>query len=63
MEEVAGGWGRLFKRSFITFYSSLNIIRAIRSKRVRRAKHLVRIGDNRYAYRTSVGKCERKRPL
>jgi len=63
MEEVAGGWSRLHKKELHDLYSSPNIIRAIKSKRMRWAKHLVHIGDNRYAYRTSVGKCERKRPL
>lgn len=63
MEEADGGWSRLHKEELYDLYSSPNIIRAIKSKRIRWAKHLVRVGDNRYAYRTEVGKCERKRPL
>ena len=63
MEEVAGGWGRLHNEELRDLYCSPNIIRAIKSKRMRWAKRLMRMGDNRYAYRTIVGKCERKRPL
>jgi len=57
MEEVAGGWGRLQNEELHDLYCSPSIIRAIKSKRMRWAKHLVRIGDNRYVYRISVVKC------
>jgi hypothetical protein len=45
MEEVAGDWGRLHNEELHDLYCSPNI-RAIKSKRMRWAKHLVHVGDN-----------------
>jgi len=44
-------------------YSSPNIVRVIKSRRMRWAGHVARIGDERGAYRVLVGKPEGKRPL
>jgi hypothetical protein len=44
-------------------YSSPNIIRMIKSRRMRWAGHVAGIGERRNAYRILVGKPERKRPL
>jgi hypothetical protein len=44
-------------------YSSPNIIRMIKSKRIRWAGHVERMGQTRNAYRILVGKPEGKRPL
>jgi hypothetical protein len=44
-------------------YSSPNIIRVIRSRIMRLAGHVARIGNRRVAYRVLVGRPERKRPL
>jgi hypothetical protein len=44
-------------------YSSPNIIRIIKSRRMRWAGHVARMGEKRNAYRTLVGKPEGKRPL
>jgi hypothetical protein len=44
-------------------YSSPNIIRKIKSRRVRLAGHVARMGETRNAYRILVGKPEGKRPL
>jgi hypothetical protein len=41
--------------------SSPNIIRIIKSRRMRRAGHVTRMGKKRYAYRILVGKPEVKR--
>jgi len=46
-----------------TLYSSPNIVRVIKSRRVRRAGHVARIGERRSLYRVLVGKLEGKRPL
>jgi hypothetical protein len=46
-----------------TVYSSPNIIRLIRSTRMRWAGHIARMGETRNAYRILVGKPEGKRPL
>ena len=44
-------------------YSSPNIVRVIKSRRMRWAGHVVRIGEERGAYMFLVGKPEVKRPL
>jgi hypothetical protein len=41
-------------------YSSPNIIRTIKSRRMRWARHIVRMGDKMSAYRILVGKREEK---
>jgi hypothetical protein len=46
-------------RSFIT----CTIIRMIKSRRMRWAGHVARMGEKRNAYRILVGKPEGKRPL
>ena len=44
-------------------YSSPNIVRVIKSRRMRWAGHVARMGEERGAYRVLVGKPEGKRPL
>jgi hypothetical protein len=44
-------------------YSSPDIIRQIKSRRMRWAGHVAPMGDGRNKYRVLVGKPERKRPL
>ena len=44
-------------------YSSPNIVRVIKSRRMRWAGHVARMDDKREAYRILVGKPEGKRPL
>jgi hypothetical protein len=44
-------------------YSSPNIIRIIKSRRLRWARHVARMWEKRNVYRLLVGKSERKRPL
>jgi len=44
-------------------YSSLNIVRVIKSRRMRWAGHVARTGEERGVYRGLVGKPEGKRPL
>jgi hypothetical protein len=44
-------------------YSSPSIIRIIKSRRMRWAGHVARMGEKRNAYRLLVGKTVRKRPL
>jgi hypothetical protein len=43
-------------------YSSPNIIRMIKSRRMRWAGHVARMGETRNAYRLLVGEPEEKRP-
>jgi hypothetical protein len=44
-------------------YPSPSIIIMIKSRRMRWAGHVARMGEKRNAYRNSVGKTEGKRPL
>jgi hypothetical protein len=44
-------------------YSSQNIVRVIKSRRMRWAGHVARMGVGRGAYRVLVGRPEGKRPL
>ena len=44
-------------------YSSPNIVRVIKSRRMRWAGYVVRMGEERGAYRVLMGKPEGKRPL
>ena len=44
-------------------YSSPNIVRVIKSRRMRWAGHVARMGEARGAYRVLVGKREGKRPV
>jgi hypothetical protein len=44
-------------------YSSTNIIRVIKSRRMMWAGHVTRMGKGRYVYRVLVGRPEGKRPL
>jgi hypothetical protein len=44
-------------------YLSPNIIRVIKSRRLRWAEHVARMGEERGAYRILVGRPEGRRPL
>jgi hypothetical protein len=62
-DEVTGDWRRLHNEGLRDLYSSPTIIRIIKSRRMRLAGHVARMGENRNAYRLLVGKPEGKRPL
>jgi hypothetical protein len=63
MDEVTGEWRRLHNKELYALYSSPNIIRVIKSRRLRWARHVARMGERRGAYRDLVGKPEGRRPL
>jgi hypothetical protein len=44
-EEVAGGWRRLHNEEFHNVYASPNIIRVIKSRRMRWTRHAARMGE------------------
>jgi hypothetical protein len=50
-------------KELYALYSSPNIILVIKSRRLRWAGHVARMGKRRGAYRASVGKPEGRRPL
>ena len=54
---------RLHNEELNDLYSSPNIVRVIKSRRMRWAGHVVRMGEERGVYRVLVGKPEGKRPL
>jgi hypothetical protein len=61
--EVAGEWRRLHNKELYALYSSPNIIRVIKSRRLRWAGHVARMGERRGAYRALVGEPEGRRPF
>jgi hypothetical protein len=60
--EVTGEWRR-YSEELNDLYSSPNIIRVFKSRRMRWAEHVARMGEGRGAYRILVGRRERSRPL
>ncbi|KAJ4448351.1 hypothetical protein ANN_10366 [Periplaneta americana] len=62
-DEVTGEWRKLHNAELHALYSSPDIIRNIKSRRLRWAGHVARMGESRNAYRVLVGRPEGKRPL
>jgi len=62
-DEVTGEWSRLHNEELDVLYSSPNIVRVIKSRRMRWAGHVARMGEERGVYKVMVGKPEGKRPL
>ena len=62
-DEVTGEWRRLHNEELSDLYCSSNIVRVIKSRRLRWAGHVARMGEERGVYRVLVGKPEGKRPL
>ena len=62
-DEVTGEWKRLHNEELNDLYPSPNILRVIKSRRMRWAGHVARMGEERGLYRVLVGKQEGKRPL
>jgi hypothetical protein len=55
-DEVTGDWRRLHNEELNDLYSSPNIMRVIKSRRMRWAGHVARMVEERGAYRVLVGK-------
>jgi hypothetical protein len=62
-DEVTGEWRKLHNEELHILYSSQNILRQIKSRRMRWAGHVARMGEERNVYRVLMGKSEGKRPL
>jgi len=62
-DEVTGEWRKLHNEELSDMYSSPNIVRVIKSRRMRWAGHVARMGESRSVYRVLAEKPERKRPL
>jgi hypothetical protein len=62
-DEVAEEWRKLHNGELQNLYSSLDIIRQIKSRRMRWAGHVARMGEGRSVYRVLAGKPEGKNHL
>jgi hypothetical protein len=62
-DEVTGEWRKLHSGELHNLYSSPDIIRLIKSRRIRWAGHVARMVEGRKVYRVLVGKPEGKRQL
>jgi hypothetical protein len=62
-KEVDVSWRKVHNDELHSLYSSPNIVRVIKPRRMRWAGHVARMGEGRGVYRVVVGKPEDKRPL
>jgi len=62
-DEVTGEWKRLHNEELNDLYSSPNIVRMIKLRRMRWAGHVARMGEERGGDRVLVGKPEGERPM
>jgi hypothetical protein len=58
-EEMARGWRKVHNEELHNLCSSPNIIRAIKSKRIKWAGHVAHMGEMRNSYRILIRKPER----
>ena len=62
-DEITGEWRKLHNEELRDLYSLPNIVRVIKSRRMRWVGHVARIGEERGVYRVLVGKPEGRRSL
>jgi hypothetical protein len=62
-DEVTGERRKLHNEELNDLYSLPNIVRVVKSKRMRWAGHVARMGEEREVHRVLVGKPQGKRPL
>jgi hypothetical protein len=62
-DEVTENWRKLHNEELHNMYSSPDIIRQMKSRRMKWAGHVARMVEKRKLYKLLVGKSERKRPL
>ena len=62
-DEVTGEWKKLHNEELSDLYSLPNIVRVVKSRIMRWAGHVARMGQGRGVYRVLMGKPEGKRPL
>ena len=62
-DEVTGEWRKLHNKELSDLYSLPNTVRVVKSRSMRWAGHVARMGEGRGVHRVLVGKPEGKRPL
>jgi hypothetical protein len=62
-DEVKGEWKKLHNEELRDLYSLPNIVRVVKSRRMRWAGHVARMGEGRGVYRVLVVRPEGKKPL
>jgi hypothetical protein len=62
-DEVTGEWRKLYNEELHNLYTSPDINRQIKSRRMGWAGHVARMGEERKLYKVLVRKPESKRPL
>jgi hypothetical protein len=62
-DEATGKWRRLHNEELNDLYSTSNIFRVTKSRRMRWTWHVARMGEKRSAYRILVGRPEGREPL
>jgi hypothetical protein len=62
-DEVRGEWRKVHNEELSDPYSLSNMVRVVKSRRMRWAGHMARMGEGRGVHRVLVGKPEGKRPL
>ena len=62
-DKVTGEWRKLHNEELNDLYSLPNIVRVVKSRRMRWAGHLARMGEDRGVHRVLVGKPEGKKPF
>jgi len=62
-DEVTGEWRKLRNEVLRDLYSLPNTVRVVKSRKMRWARHVTRMGEGRGVHRVLVGKPEGKRPL
>ena len=61
--EITGQWRKLRNAELHSLYSSPNIIRSLKSRRLRWAGHVARMEHSRNGYRVLAGRSDGKSPL
>jgi hypothetical protein len=62
-DEVTGEWRKLHNEELHILYLSTNIIRQIKSRRMRWEVHVARMGEEKKVYKVLVRKPEERRQL